>query len=63
MLEALGDSPADAREAVRRFRAADEATLAKQYLVKDDQNKFLATTREAAEQLEKLFEADRSQAQ
>jgi glutathione-regulated potassium-efflux system ancillary protein KefC/glutathione-regulated potassium-efflux system protein KefB len=63
VLEALGESPAAAREAVRRFRAADEATLAKQYLVKDDQNKFLATTREAAEQLEKLFEADRSQAQ
>ena len=60
LLEALGESPAAAREAVRRFRQADEATLAAQYLVKDDQNKFLATTREAAEQLERLFEADRA---
>jgi glutathione-regulated potassium-efflux system ancillary protein KefC/glutathione-regulated potassium-efflux system protein KefB len=62
VLEALGESPGAARDAVRRFRAHDEATLAAQYLVKDDQNKFLATTREAAEQLEKLFEADRAQA-
>ena len=62
VLEALGESPAAAREAVRRFRAADEATLAKQYLVKEDEKKFLATTREAAEQLEKLFESDRAQA-
>ena len=61
MLEALGESPAAAREAVRRFRAADEAMLEKQYLVKDDENKFLATSREAAEQLEKLFEADRAE--
>jgi len=61
VLEALGESPAAAREAVRRFRAADEAMLEKQYLVKDDENKFLATSREAAEQLEKLFEADRAE--
>ena len=62
VLEALGESPSAARDAVRRFRVHDEATLAAQYLVKDDQNKFRATTREAAEQLEKLFEADRAQA-
>ncbi|TLY97721.1 MAG: glutathione-regulated potassium-efflux system protein KefB, partial [Gammaproteobacteria bacterium] len=60
VLEALGETPAAAREAVRRFRAHDEATLAAQYQVREDETKFLATTREAAEQLEKLFEADRS---
>ena len=58
VLEALGSTPATARETVRRFREHDEATLAAQYAVKEDENKFLATTREAAEQLEKLFEAD-----
>ena len=42
-----------------RFRAHDEATLARQYAVKEDDVKFLATSREAAQQLEKLFEADR----
>jgi voltage-gated potassium channel Kch len=59
VLEALGETPAAAREAVRRFRQHDEATLAAQYQVKEDEAKFLATTRESAEQLERLFEADR----
>lgn len=58
ILEALGETPAAAREVVRRFRAHDEATLAKQYAVKEDEIKFLATSREAALQLEKLFESD-----
>ena len=58
VLEALGVTPARAREAVRRFRQHDEETLAAQYQVKEDEAKFIATTREAAEQLEKLFEAD-----
>jgi len=57
-LEALGETPAAAREAVRRFRQHDEQTLAAQYQVKEDDEKFLATTREAAHQLEKLFDAD-----
>ena len=60
VLEALGESPSAAREAVRRFRAHDEATLAAQYAVKEDENKFRATTVEAAQQLEKLFEADQA---
>jgi glutathione-regulated potassium-efflux system protein KefB len=58
VLEALGSTPAAAREAVRRFRVHDEATLAAQYAVKEDEDKFRATTVEAAKQLEKLFEAD-----
>jgi glutathione-regulated potassium-efflux system protein KefB len=57
-LQALGETPAAAREAVRRFRQHDEQTLAAQYQVKEDEEKFLATTREAARQLEKLFDAD-----
>jgi len=60
VLEALGAAPAAAREAVRRFREHDEATLAAQYAVKEDESKFRATTVEAAQQLEKLFEADQA---
>jgi glutathione-regulated potassium-efflux system ancillary protein KefC/glutathione-regulated potassium-efflux system protein KefB len=63
VLEALGDTTAASRDAVRRFRVHDEATLAAQYEVKDDENKFLATTREAAQQLEKLFEADHTRSE
>ncbi|HYB65668.1 MAG TPA: monovalent cation:proton antiporter-2 (CPA2) family protein [Steroidobacteraceae bacterium] len=58
VLEALGATSAAARETVRRFRVHDEATLAAQYAVKEDEEKFRATTVEAARQLEKLFEAD-----
>ena len=58
LLEASGHPPTVAREVLRRFRAHDEATLAAQYAVKDDANKFLATSREAALQLETLFESD-----
>jgi glutathione-regulated potassium-efflux system protein KefB len=57
-LEALGETPAAAREAVRRFRQHDEQTLAAQYQVKEDEDKFLATSLAAAQQLEKLFDAD-----
>jgi monovalent cation:proton antiporter-2 (CPA2) family protein len=63
VLEALGETAAAAREAVRRFRVHDEKTLAAQYKVKEDEEKFLATSREAARQLEKLFEADRDPAE
>jgi monovalent cation:proton antiporter-2 (CPA2) family protein len=62
VLEALGETAAAAREAVRRFRVHDEKTLAAQYKVKGDEEKFLATSRAAAQQLEKLFEADRDPA-
>ncbi|MBV8497566.1 MAG: cation:proton antiporter [Gammaproteobacteria bacterium] len=60
VLEALGETPASAREAVRRFRQHDEQTLEAQYQVKEDEEKFLATSRAAAQQLERLFEADRT---
>ncbi|MBV8743079.1 MAG: hypothetical protein JOZ12_14920, partial [Sinobacteraceae bacterium] len=46
------------RAAVRKFRQHDEATLDSQYAVKEDETKFLATSLAAAQQLEKLFEAD-----
>jgi monovalent cation:proton antiporter-2 (CPA2) family protein len=59
VLESLGQTSAAAREAVRRFRSHDEKTLLAQYQVKEDADKFLATSLAAAKQLESLFEADR----
>jgi glutathione-regulated potassium-efflux system ancillary protein KefC/glutathione-regulated potassium-efflux system protein KefB len=58
VLQALGETQASARNVVKRFRQHDEATLLRQYEVKEDETKFLATSREAAQQLEKLFETD-----
>jgi monovalent cation:proton antiporter-2 (CPA2) family protein len=58
VLETLGLSKAKALETVRQFRAHDEATMAKQLAVKDDESKFQQTTRESAEQLLHLFESD-----
>jgi monovalent cation:proton antiporter-2 (CPA2) family protein len=58
VLEALGLSKSRAVETVRRFRVHDEQTMANQMSVKDDEKKFLQTTKESAEQLLQLFEAD-----
>jgi monovalent cation:proton antiporter-2 (CPA2) family protein len=58
VLQELGESQASARSTVRKFRQHDEATLAAQYAVKEDETKFRATTQESAQQLEKLFETD-----
>jgi monovalent cation:proton antiporter-2 (CPA2) family protein len=61
VLESLGLSKSKAIETVHQFRVHDEATLAKQQAIRDDESKFLATTRESAEQLLHLFEADTAQ--
>jgi monovalent cation:proton antiporter-2 (CPA2) family protein len=61
VLEALGLSKSKALETVHQFRVHDEATMAKQQAVRDDEKKFLATTRESAEQLLHLFETDTAQ--
>ncbi len=58
VLEALGFAHATAESTVQRFREHDEQTLAAQNEVKDDQDKLKASAREAAAQLEKLFESD-----
>lgn len=62
VLEALGEPAIVARATVRRFREHDEATLGKQFSVRDDDSKMIATTAEAVRQLEKLFEADSAEA-
>ena len=58
VLEALGQPRSRALETVDRFRIHDEETMGRQFAVKDDENKFLETTRESAEQLLQLFESD-----
>jgi monovalent cation:proton antiporter-2 (CPA2) family protein len=58
VLESLGLSKSKALETVHQFRVHDDATLAKQQAIRDDETKFMATTRESAEQLLHLFEAD-----
>jgi glutathione-regulated potassium-efflux system ancillary protein KefC/glutathione-regulated potassium-efflux system protein KefB len=58
VLETLGEPHASAREVVRRFREHDQKTLLAQYAVKEDEEKFRATSLAAAQQLERLFEAD-----
>jgi glutathione-regulated potassium-efflux system ancillary protein KefC/glutathione-regulated potassium-efflux system protein KefB len=58
-LVALGSTRDAAARDVRRFREHDEATLAVQAALKDDEEKIMATARESAAQLERLFEADR----
>jgi monovalent cation:proton antiporter-2 (CPA2) family protein len=57
-LVALGTSREASAEQVRRFREHDEATLAVQASVQDDETKLIATARASAQQLESLFEAD-----
>lgn len=59
VLEWLGDDPGAARRSVALFRAHDEMTLAEQFAVHGDEDKFLATSKASAVQLEGLFEADR----
>ncbi len=61
VLEALGLSKSKSMETVARFRAHDEITMARQHAVKDDEKKFLETSRESAEQLQHLFEVDSDQ--
>jgi glutathione-regulated potassium-efflux system protein KefB len=58
VLETLGLSKANAIETVRKFRTHDEATMATQHAVKDDEKKFMESIRESAQQLQHLFETD-----
>jgi monovalent cation:proton antiporter-2 (CPA2) family protein len=59
VLEWLGDSPDAARRSVALFRAHDEVIMQQQFEIRGDEDKFLATTRASAVQLESLFESDK----
>lgn len=59
VLKGLGVPDALAAENVQRFRQHDEALLANQYLVHDDEAALVQSTYEARAELLTLFEADR----
>ena len=54
----LGFGVAAAERAATFFKQHDEAQMEKQYAVHHDEVKLIQTSREAAEQLQELFEAD-----
>jgi monovalent cation:proton antiporter-2 (CPA2) family protein len=57
-LVALGIPLGQARASIQLFRTHDEQTLLAQQAVKEDEAKLVAATKESAEQLEALFNAD-----
>jgi len=60
VLVGLGQTTAEADEIARRFRAHDEALLDKQRAVRHDEEQLIATSRQARDELERLFEQDRA---
>jgi glutathione-regulated potassium-efflux system ancillary protein KefC/glutathione-regulated potassium-efflux system protein KefB len=58
VLRTLGLSPADAAESIKRFRKHDELALQSQLAFKDDEQKLIQTSQQAARELEQLFAAD-----
>jgi len=57
-LKALGMNDADAKHAVALFREHDEQLLAQQYSVHENEDELIQTTKQAAEQLQEVFEQD-----
>ena len=60
VLESLGVPPDVAAERRERFRKHDEQMLREQHLVYDDEAALIASSQQARQDLEKLFEADES---
>jgi glutathione-regulated potassium-efflux system protein KefB len=58
VLVALGMSPEQAAQRARKFREHDEALLANQHLIYDDEAALLESAKQARSELEQLFEAD-----
>jgi monovalent cation:proton antiporter-2 (CPA2) family protein len=61
LLVAMGEPPARAQRAIETFREHDEATLLKQQAVYRDEKELIQTARDAARELELLFETDRGE--
>lgn len=59
VLQGLGHPVATADEVMRRFRQHDEALLARQQTFHSDEDRLIASARQATEELERLFEQDR----
>jgi hypothetical protein len=59
VLGGLGLSSDDARRTVQRFREHDEQRLIEEHAIHGDEKKLIQTAAESAEELRRLFEADR----
>ncbi len=60
VLESLGVPPDVAADRRERFRKHDEQMLREQHLVYDDEAALIASSQQARQDLEKLFEADKN---
>ncbi len=60
VLRSLGFGVDDAHDTVARFRRHDESMLARQFAVHRDEDRLIQTSKEAAAELESLFDSDRS---
>ncbi len=58
VLQALGLQAAEAADAVSRFRRHDEELMRKQHLIQHDEAQLIASVKQGAEELERLFEQD-----
>jgi glutathione-regulated potassium-efflux system ancillary protein KefC/glutathione-regulated potassium-efflux system protein KefB len=58
VLRGLGLKPATAGRLVRQFGKYDEALLRRQHAFHQDEERLIASTKEAAEELEQVFEQD-----
>jgi monovalent cation:proton antiporter-2 (CPA2) family protein len=58
VLQGLGESDTEAQHAVATFQRHDEETLAKQLAIHHDESQLIQSAREAAQELEELFESD-----
>jgi glutathione-regulated potassium-efflux system ancillary protein KefC len=61
ILEAIGIEPEEARRTVETFRVYDERTLIKQHAIHHDEKRLIQTSKDAADELRSLFEADRDE--
>lgn len=60
VLESLGVPPDVAADRRERFRKQAKQMLREQHLVYDDEAALIASSQQARQDLEKLFEADKS---
>ncbi|HLF22715.1 MAG TPA: monovalent cation:proton antiporter-2 (CPA2) family protein [Burkholderiales bacterium] len=58
VLRALGVSKTEAVQTIERFKTYDEALILRQYPFHQDEERLIATSREAAEELERVLEQD-----
>ncbi|HEY7759657.1 MAG TPA: monovalent cation:proton antiporter-2 (CPA2) family protein [Burkholderiales bacterium] len=62
VLEAVGMAGWEAQQIVARFQAHDEQTLRRQHAVYHDETQLIQSARQAAEELQGLFESDQEDA-